>query len=181
MSSAQPLSFLGMGLGQLMTHHILQNCKWLQISPYKASAPTLPVLSPGRPEKWMYSADPFSVSPKNCLLKTIFWVNLLYWLNELWFPSVTDEQPLQNHLLSKTIIPTQWALSPRRPNNEHAELLPHGHWWAAFSWPFLSTTLLTHRALSPRRPKYTCRSFLGVTDKWHVLGNLLSKTVLIMS
>ena len=51
------------------------------------------------------------------------------------FPCVSVEQPFQDHLLRKNIISTQWALSPRRPNNECAELLPYCQWWMAFWRP----------------------------------------------
>ena len=71
-------------------------------------------------------------SPMNSFFKTIFWVQL-YWLMRLslpanilsptgpgqWmcraFSSVIDEQPFQDHLLSKTIIQTWSALSPGKP------------------------------------------------------------------
>ena len=60
----------------------------------------------------------------NSLLKTISQVKLSYFLHEFCllgdltmnmlsrvFPRVTDESSFQHHLLSKTIILTQWALS----------------------------------------------------------------------
>ena len=72
------------------------------------------------------SAQSSPVPPTNGSFKTIFWVKLLYWLQECCFPedlnnedrvfpSNTDECPFQDHIMSKAIVLTSRALFPRRP------------------------------------------------------------------
>ena len=111
------------------------------------------------------------MSTMNSLLKTFFWVKLSYWLEalspsrlEFWmsrdFPSVTDKWPFQDHLLSKTMVSTQWTLSPGRPKINMHSSLPQCHHYVAFlktSSEYNYTS--TWWALSSRRPEqWTCQA-----------------------
>ena len=61
-------------------------------------------LSPGRPE-WLYRGFPVSVIGIFC--KTIFWVSLSYWLNDLGLQEDLNNE--QDNLLSTMITSTHWS------------------------------------------------------------------------
>ena len=103
-------------------------------------------------------------------------------------PMVTNKQPFWNHLSSTTLL-THRAVSwqvlclPRDLSEcvEASAVLPiNGHlrtfFWVTFYW--LIELCLPANALSAGIPKWMCKAFLTVIDKWPLQDYLSSKTVL---
>ena len=103
----------------------------------------------------------------------------------------TDKHPFPDHLLTKTIMSTQRALSPRRPeqwtcsllqwnwNTHFNTILASVNHQQLFKDYLLSRTLRTKKSLSSRRPKkWTCRVFPSVIDKCPFQDHLLTKTII---
>ena len=128
--------------------------------------------------------------PTKSLFKTIFWGEISYWLHEPChlgdlnnehakqsFPQSYWRIHFQDHLLSRTIIMTWWALSPRRPNNECAE----SSQVSLINSLFKTIFQVEHhklKAMSPGRPEqWMCRGFPTVIDERPFQDHLLSKTI----
>ena len=142
-------------------------------------------------EQWMYRAEHFPVSPKNCLFKTIFWVTLLYQLSGL---CLQGDSPVS--LLKNIFKPIFWVKLSFRLNElcllgdlimNVQTCFPRVTNKQPFQDHLLSTTTLTHRPLCPNRcpvPKETwtmnvqSRVFLNVTDEMPFQDHHLSEIII---
>ena len=170
------------------------------------------------PEQCICRTESSPLLPMKSLFKIISQVKLSYWLKDLspkrpgqWiskiFPSVTNEWPFQDYLLSKSIISPEWicrvfpSFTGKQPFQDHLPsetiiLAKSSVFWKAWvnmqskvfssvtdEWLFpdhvLSKPSAVTEALSPRRPKQcTCRGFHSVTNEWPSQYNLPNQTII---
>ena len=138
---------------------------------------SLKALSQKRPEQWICTTDSSQGSLRNSLFKTIFQVQLSYWLKVLSpernrtlntqsrvFLSVTDKQ-LFNTIFWIKLLYQLKALSPRGPE----QWMCRGFPCVTNEWPFqdhLLSKTTSFKALSPGRPEqWTWRVVISVTEK----------------
>ena len=93
---------------------------------------------------------------------------------------VNDEWPLQDHLPSKPIILTHWALWPRRP-----ERTRRGFQSVANEWPFqdhlATTTIIATWSchLGDLKNEWVEPGFISVTEEWPFQDHFPTKTIVL--